>query len=80
LIGKNNSDFQHALTDIEDMDFLIEIWREANVIEQVTISIPVILSVDTVAFRPRITIDEKGKVEVESGSGKWKWKVESGRP
>jgi hypothetical protein len=24
---------RHALTDIEDMDFLIEIWREANAIE-----------------------------------------------
>jgi hypothetical protein len=51
------------LTDIEDMDFLIEIWQEANGIEQVTGSIPVILSVDAVAFRPRITVDENGKME-----------------
>jgi hypothetical protein len=54
---------RHALTDIEDMDFLIEIWREANGSEQVMGSIPVILSVDAVAFRPRITIDENEKVE-----------------
>jgi hypothetical protein len=53
----------HALTDIEGMDFLIEIWPEVNGIEQVAGSIPVILSVDAVAFRPRITIDENGKVE-----------------
>jgi hypothetical protein len=48
----------HAFTDVEDMDFLIEIWREANGIEQVTDSMPVIPSVDAVAFRPRITIDD----------------------
>jgi hypothetical protein len=42
---------------------LIEIWREANGIAQVTGSIPPILSVDAVGFRPRITIDENGKVE-----------------
>jgi hypothetical protein len=51
------------LTDIEDMDFLTEIWPETNGIEQVTGSIPVILSVEAVAFRPRITIDGNGKVE-----------------
>jgi hypothetical protein len=42
---------------------LIEIWREVNGIEPVTGSIPVILPVDAVAFRPRIIIDENGKVE-----------------
>jgi hypothetical protein len=54
---------RHVLTDIEDMDFLIEIWPEVNGIEQVTASVPVILSVDLVAFRPRIAIDEKGNEE-----------------
>jgi hypothetical protein len=53
----------YALTDIEDMDFLIEILPESNAIEQVTGSILVLLSVDAVAFSPRITIDENGKVE-----------------
>jgi hypothetical protein len=43
------------------MEFVIEIWLEANGIEQVIGSIPVILSVDAVAFRPRITIDENEK-------------------
>jgi hypothetical protein len=42
---------------------LIEIWQEANGTEQVTGFIPVILSVNAVAFRPRITIHENGKVE-----------------
>jgi hypothetical protein len=53
----------HAATDIEDMDFLTEIWRESKGIEQMTGSIPVIRSVDAVAFHPRITIGENGKVE-----------------
>jgi hypothetical protein len=35
---------RHPLTDIGDMDFLIELWREANGIEEVTGSILVILS------------------------------------
>jgi hypothetical protein len=52
---------QHALTDIEDMDFLMKICPEANGIEQVTSAILTILSVQGVAFRPRITINEMGK-------------------
>jgi hypothetical protein len=42
---------------------LVEIWREANGIEHVSGSIPVILSVDAIGFRPTITIDENGKVK-----------------
>jgi hypothetical protein len=54
---------RRALTDIKDMGFLIEIWQEANGIEQVTGSIAFILSMDAATFRPRITIDENRKVE-----------------
>jgi hypothetical protein len=52
-----------ALTDIDNITLLIEIWQEANGITQAGNSIPAILSVDAVAFRPTITIDENGKVE-----------------
>jgi hypothetical protein len=34
---------RHTLTDIEEMGFVVEIWREVNGIEQVTGSVPVIL-------------------------------------
>jgi hypothetical protein len=54
---------RQALTDIDDINLLIDIWREANGISGSANSISAILSIDVVAFRPTITIDESGKVE-----------------
>jgi hypothetical protein len=45
------------------MDSRIDIWREANRIERNADPVPSILSVDAIAFRPNITIDESRKVE-----------------
>jgi hypothetical protein len=45
------------------MDSLIDIWRETNHIKGNTDPVPLILSMDAVAFRPNITIGESGKVE-----------------
>jgi hypothetical protein len=50
-----------ALTDTDNINLLIEIWHEANGITEAVNSILAILSVDAVAFRPTITIDESGK-------------------
>jgi hypothetical protein len=49
---------RHALTDIAELNFLINKLREASGIGQVTGSIRAILPVDAVAFHPRITINE----------------------
>jgi hypothetical protein len=49
------------------MDSLIDIWREANHIEGNAGPVPSIPSVDAVAFRSNIRIDESGKVEGVDG-------------
>jgi hypothetical protein len=54
---------RQALTDIDDINLLIEIWREANGIAAASDSIPAILAVDAVAFRPTITINDNGTVQ-----------------
>jgi hypothetical protein len=52
-----------VLTDIDDINLLIDIWREANGTSGSADSLSAILSVKAVAFHPTITIDESGKVE-----------------
>jgi hypothetical protein len=52
---------RHALTAIEDIDCLIEIWRESNGIDQITGSIPVILSVNVAAFHRESQSTKMGK-------------------
>jgi hypothetical protein len=58
---------RQALTDIDDINLLIDIWREANGISGSVAFISAIPSVDAVAFRPTITIDENRKVESLDG-------------
>jgi hypothetical protein len=74
LLERNSVDaglrVRTALAYLDSIDSPIDIWREASHIEGNADPVPSILSVDTVAFRPNITIDESGRVEGADGIGR----------
>jgi hypothetical protein len=58
---------RQVLTGIDDINLLIDIWREANGISGSADSISAILSIEALAVRLTIAIDESGKVEGLNG-------------
>jgi hypothetical protein len=60
LNGKGRT--KKAMFDLNEVDNLLSIWRTANNVDAED-RVDVILSIDTVAFKPLVTIREDGSVE-----------------